>query len=332
MDYHSVIKNLLFRFEPEIAHSMALRLLKIVKWLGQLPAYEVSQPVTTMGLQFKNPVGLAAGFDKNAEYIDVLAALGFGFLEVGTVTPNPQPGNPKPRVFRLQKQQAIINRLGFNNKGVEHLVLQLKKTKFSGVLGINIGKNLLTPLDRATDDYLYCFQHVAPFASYITINISSPNTVGLRNLQQAEFLQPLLSTLKRAQKDFYQSTQKYVPLLVKIAPDLTLDELTELAMLLLAEKIDGVIATNTTLAREAILDSQYAQEKGGLSGKPLTQKTTEIVRILNTVLQDAIPIIACGGIFSQQDMAEKQQAGAKLIQVYTGLIYKGVELVKHLLS
>jgi dihydroorotate dehydrogenase len=289
-----------------------------------------SAPCTIMGLNFPNPVGLAAGMDKNGEYIDSLAALGFGFIEVGTVTPRPQPGNPLPRLFRLPKAQALINRMGFNNKGVDELVKNVKKTHFSGILGINIGKNFDTPLEKAADDYLICLHKVYAVADYVTVNISSPNTPGLRQLQQEDELARLLKTLKQAQQQLTKEHNKYVPLVVKIAPDLSEVELTSIANKLLEYNIDGVIATNTTLSRIGVEKFPHANEKGGLSGAPLLAPTTKIVQYLNVTLQNKIPIIAAGGVMSAANAVEKFTAGASLVQIYTGLIYKGPTLVKEI--
>lgn len=281
-----------------------------------------------MGLNFPNRTGLAAGLDKNGDYIDALASLGFGFIEIGTVTPKPQPGNPLPRLFRLTDHDAIINRMGFNSKGLDYVAERLKKTKYKGILGINIGKNRDTPLENAVDDYRIGFRQMAPFASYITVNISSPNTQSLRDLQHGDLLRTLLKTLKQEQA--LQSN--YVPLVVKIAPDLTLEELKNTAEILLAEKIDGVIATNTTLSRKGAENSPYAKESGGLSGKPLREQSTRIIRELAHLLQNKIPIIGCGGVFSAEDAREKLQAGASLLQIYTGLIYRGPALISELVT
>lgn len=280
-------------------------------------------PYELMGLSFKNRVGLAAGLDKNGEYIDALADLGFGFIEVGTVTPKPQSGNPKPRIFRLKKSEAIINRMGFNSKGVDYLIKQLQKTHYRGVLGINIGKNRDTPNERAVDDYLYLFHRVAPFASYVAINISSPNTPELRDLQHGDRLQNLLHTLKQEQQLFFQEQKKYVPIVVKISPDLLSEEIKKIAEIFLSEKIDGVIATNTTIERDGVDDPQ-SSEIGGLSGKPLSQHSTAMIQQLSGLLNKTIPIIASGGVVTRGDVQEKINAGASLIQVYTGLIYRGV--------
>lgn len=322
---YPLIKKILFQLDPETAHGIALKGLKISHRLGlsKLFPKAPSSPCTVMGLTFPNPLGLAAGFDKNGDYIDALASLGFGFIEIGTVTPKPQPGNPQPRLFRLTPEEAIINRLGFNNKGIDHLVQQVQKAAYKGILGINLGKNKDTPLEKAIDDYLYSFRRVTPFASYITINISSPNTPELRNLQHGDLLRDLLRTLKQEQAGFVATQHKYVPLVVKIAPDLTDEELRLIAENLLAEKIDGVIATNTTVSREGVKGSSLASEVGGLSGKPLTASSTEIIRKLHALLEGKIPIIASGGVMSAQDVRDKMSAGAALVQVYSGLIYQG---------
>lgn len=328
--YNPLIRKILFSLNPETAHTVTFSILRFLHTINIIKEFipTVSAPYEVMGLTFPNPVGLAAGLDKNGEYIDALADLGFGFIEVGTVTREPQIGNPKPRMFRLEKQNAIINRMGFNNKGVDYLIERLKKTKYKGILGINIGKNKDTPLENAVDDYLYLFRRVAPYASYVTINISSPNTEGLRSLQHGEMLSELLKTLKKEQKILEEFEKKCVPLVVKIAPDLTQSELEATAAILLNEKIDGVIATNTTLGREGVEDSVYVKESGGLSGRPVFVKSTQVVRDLARLLDNKIPIIGCGGIFSEQDAKEKIEAGAKLIQLYTGLIYQGPGLVE----
>lgn len=325
---YSMIRKLLFTLDPETAHRFSLQSLKWLQGAGLTGIFPKvpSSPCNVMGLSFPNRVGLAAGLDKNGDYIDALAALGFGFIEVGTVTPKPQSGNRKPRLFRLQEQEAIINRMGFNNKGVDYLVERLKKTKYKGILGINIGKNKNTPIEHAVQDYQYAMRCVAPFASYITVNISSPNTENLRQLQQGDKLSSLLHILKREQS----LLDRYVPIVIKISPDLTSDELKEMANAFLAEKIDGVIATNTTVARDGIADSEYVNEAGGLSGKPLAKRSTEVIQELHTLLNNQIPIIGCGGIMSSQDGQEKIAAGASLLQVYTGLIYRGPGLIQEL--
>ncbi len=331
MSFYPLLRPLLFCLKPETSHHFTLWSLDLAHRLRLLSccaaAKEVA-PRTIMGLEFPNPVGLAAGLDKNGEHIDALAALGFGFIEIGTVTPRPQPGNPRPRMFRVTKANAIINGMGFNNNGVDQLVENVKRAKYKGILGINIGKNSDTPIERAADDYLICLREVYALASYITVNISSPNTPRLRQLQSPQELDKLLGALKTAQRELAQTHQKYVPIAVKIAPDLEADEISEIAQALLRHKIDAVIATNTTLDREGITDHRYYQESGGLSGLPLKDKSTNVVRELNKSLLGCIPIIAVGGIMNANDAKEKIEAGASLIQIYTGLIYAGPSLVK----
>jgi dihydroorotate dehydrogenase len=285
-----------------------------------------------MGLDFKNPVGLAAGLDKNGDYINALAALGFGFVEIGTVTPRPQPGNPKPRLFRLPEHQAIINRMGFNNLGIDHLLTQVKHSRHSGILGINIGKNFDTPIENAADDYLIGLRKAYTSASYITLNISSPNTKNLRQLQQGDEIKNLISALKEEQLKLQQEHQRYVPLALKIAPDLTTDEITHIAKLLLEFEIDAVIATNTTVARNRIADHPLAHEAGGLSGAPVREQSTFVVRGLAAELNGKIPIIAAGGILTAADAQEKLAAGASLVQIYSGLIYRGPQLIEDIVK
>jgi dihydroorotate dehydrogenase len=294
---YNTIKKLLFHLDPETAHGFTLKSLKLGHCLGLtnfLPK-PPSSPCTFMGINFPNRVGLAAGLDKNGDYIEALASLGFGFIEVGTITPKPQDGNPTPRLFRVTEHEAIINRMGFNNKGCDHLVERLKQTKFKGILGVNIGKNRDTSIENAVDDYLYGFRALAPYASYITINISSPNTESLRALQQADMLKALLGNLKAEQAEFAKQ-KKYVPLVVKIAPDLTPDDIEDIAKILLSEKIDGVIATNTTVSRDGVEDVPYGNEVGGLSGRPLTSSSTAVIQQLSQLLRGQIPIIASGGV------------------------------------
>ncbi len=322
---YALIKPILFRIDPEKAHYLALNGLNLLHTLRLTKLFPSppSLPRKVLGLTFPNPIGLAAGFDKNGDYIDALAALGFGFIEVGTVTPKPQEGNPRPRLFRLSQQEAIINRLGFNNKGVDYLVERLRKKRFQGIVGVNIGKNRDTPLEQAVNDYLYSFRRVAPYASYITINISSPNTPGLRNLQHGELLGELLRVLKKEQALFFDKEKKYLPLVVKIAPDLTFDELKIIAETLVSEKIDGVIATNTTITRPGMNELPSAKETGGLSGRPLCSLSTTVIQDLARLLENKVPIIASGGLLSENAVQEKFTAGAVLAQIYTGLIYRG---------
>jgi dihydroorotate dehydrogenase len=280
-----------------------------------------------MGLTFPNPVGLAAGLDKNGSCINGLAALGFGFIEIGTVTPLSQPGNPGPRLFRLPQASAIINRLGFNNEGVDRLIANVRRARYRGILGINIGKNAFTPIARASEDYLICLRKVYEHASYVAINISSPNTANLRQLQGGDELDALLSQLKAEQDKLAQQFGKYVPIAVKIAPDLDSEQVKQIAALLLKHRIDGVIATNTTLSREGVENLPYGAEPGGLSGAPLRDKSTAVIRQLASELQGALPIIGVGGIMRGMDAAEKINAGAALVQIYSGLIYRGPSLV-----
>lgn len=334
MNYYPYVRPLLFKLAPETAHHTTLTLLKMAHSTGlnKLITQPVEhQPVTVMGLNFKNPVGLAAGLDKNGDYIDALAALGFGFVEIGTVTPRPQPGNPKPRMFRLPEHRAIINRMGFNNLGIDHLLEQIKQCQYKGILGINIGKNADTPIAKATDDYLICLSKAYPVASYITINISSPNTKNLRQLQQGEEIKNLLGTLKEKQAKLQSEFNRYVPLVVKIAPDLTPNEISHIAQLLLDLELDGVIATNTTISRDKITSHPLAEEKGGLSGSPVKQSSTAVVATLSDALDGKIPIIAAGGIMNAGDAEQKIEAGASLVQIYTGLIYQGPQLISDII-
>jgi len=331
MDIYQLAKPLLFKLDAEKAHDLTLKSLNLAEksgLLGLLSKPPACQPRTVMGITFPNPVGLAAGLDKNAAYIDGLAALGFGFIEVGTVTPRPQPGNPKPRLFRVTEAEGIINRFGFNNAGVDALVEKVQAAKFKGVLGINIGKNFDTPNEHAVDDYLNCMAKVYAHATYITVNISSPNTKNLRQLQEKDALSALLASLKHEQLRLADQHGRYVPIALKIAPDLEAEQVKEIANLLLAHKIDGVIATNTTLAREAVVGFNNAEETGGLSGKPVRDKSTLVIKQLAHHLQGQIPIIGVGGILSGQDALAKIEAGASLVQVYSGLIYRGTGLVR----
>jgi dihydroorotate dehydrogenase len=335
MNLYPLIRPLLFSLDPETAHEVTLKLLNAayVSGLGKLiyPAIE-DKPVNVMGLNFKNPVGLAAGMDKNGDYIAALAALGFGFVEIGTVTPRPQPGNPKPRLVRLPERQAIINRMGFNNLGLDHLLHQARQSSYKGILGINIGKNFDTPMENAVDDYLSSLRKAYTSASYIAINISSPNTKNLRQLQQGDEIKKLLAALKEEQIKLHVEHGVYVPLAIKIAPDLTSDEITHIAGLLLEFKIDGVIATNTTIARDMIPDHPLAHEAGGLSGAPLKDKATVVVRQLAAELQGKIPVIAAGGVLNATDAQEKLKAGASLVQIYSGLIYRGPQLIEDIVK
>ena len=335
MNIYPLLRPLLFSLDPETAHTQTLKLLKLAQLTGLSAlskASSVDKPLTVMGLRFKNPLGLAAGLDKNGDYIDALAELGFGFIEIGTVTPRPQPGNPKPRLFRLPEQQAIIHRMGFNNLGVDHLLQQVQLSPYSGILGINIGKNADTAIEDAASDYLLGLRKSYAAASYVSINISSPNTKNLRQLQQGDEIKYLLGALKEEQLKLQAEHGKYTPIAVKIAPDLNAEEIVHIAELLLEFNIDGVIATNTTLDRKAVQGHVHADESGGLSGAPLKERATEVVSGLAAELQGKLPIIAVGGIFSAADAQQKLQAGASLVQIYSGLIYKGPQLIEDILQ
>lgn len=326
---YSLLRNCLFALTPETSHHVSLDLIGAAERLKLTP-YLFSQshePVDVMGLEFKNPVGLAAGLDKNGDYIAGLGAMGFGFIEVGTVTPRPQPGNPQPRLFRIPQRQAIINRMGFNNKGVDHLVEQVQQSRYDGILGVNIGKNFDTPVENALDDYLICLRKVHPYANYVVINISSPNTPGLRDLQFGESLDQLLSGLKEEQQKLEKESLTHVPLVVKIAPDMNEEEVALVAGKLLSHGMDGVIATNTTLSRTGVEAFPAAGEQGGLSGAPLLTQSTAVVSQLADHLGGKIPIIGVGGIMQPQDAVAKMQAGASLVQIYTGFIYQGPTLI-----
>ncbi|MGO1061633.1 quinone-dependent dihydroorotate dehydrogenase [Acinetobacter lwoffii] len=325
---YSLARPLLFSLAPERAHELTLSLLKSSHKMGLMRQNVAAKPVTCMGIEFPNPVGLAAGLDKNGAYIDALAGQGFGFIEIGTITPRPQSGNPHPRLFRLPQAKAIINRMGFNNDGVDQLVENVKAAKFKGILGINIGKNADTPVEKAVDDYLICLEKVYNYASYITVNISSPNTKNLRSLQSGDALTELLETLKKRQLELAQEYQHYVPLVLKVAPDLDNSDIAFIAKQLLQFKIDGLIVTNTTLSREGVEGLEHAEEAGGLSGAPVFEKSTACLAAFAAVLKGQIPLIGVGGILSGADAVAKKQAGASLVQVYSGLIYTGPKLVK----
>lgn len=328
---YCLIRPLLFSLDPETAHDLTIHGLARAARSGllplALPKIAACAPRTVMGLSFPNPVGMAAGLDKNGACIDGLAALGFGFIEIGTTTPRPQVGNPKPRLFRLPQANALINRLGFNNRGVDHLIANVQRAAYRGILGINIGKNFDTPLERAAEDYLICWRKAYPHASYVTINISSPNTQNLRALQGAQALDALLAQLKAEQARLADQHGKYVPLVLKIAPDLELEQIQVIAECLIRHQIDGVIATNSTTAREGVTGLLHAEETGGLSGAPLREKSNVVIRTLHQALDGALPIIGVGGILSGVDAQEKITAGAQLVQIYTGLIYRGPDLV-----
>jgi dihydroorotate dehydrogenase len=327
---YSLLRPALFALDAETAHHFTLGSLKALHGLGFVrsgagtPAHCARE---VMGLSFPNPVGLAAGLDKNGDYIDALGGLGFGFIEIGTVTPRPQPGNPKPRLFRLPRANAIINRMGFNNLGVDHLVENVRRRRWQGVLGINIGKNFSTPIEQAADDYLACLRKVYALASYVTVNISSPNTKGLRDLQAAAQLEALLGALAAEREKLAQSHGRRVPLALKIAPDLEVPEIAGIAQVVERFGFDAVIATNTTVAREAVASLPHGAEAGGLSGDPVRAKSTLVVRELARALAGRVPVIGVGGIASAADAQEKIAAGASLVQLYTGLVYRGPALV-----
>ena len=328
---YPLVRELLFRLDPETAHDLALSSLARMASLhlsGLMAARVPEHPVQVMGIRFPNPVGLAAGLDKNGEYIDGLAALGFGFIEVGTVTPRAQPGNPKPRLFRLPEHQAIINRMGFNNHGVDYLVRKVEQAKFRGVLGINIGKNKDTPNERAVDDYLFCMERVYPLASYITVNLSSPNTPGLRDLQFGEPLKRLLSSLKERQQALATATGRKVPLLLKVAPDMTPEDIADVAASLLQFEVEGLIATNTTISRGPVAGHRYASEAGGLSGAPVRELSTATLRMFAEIVRGKVALVGVGGITDGSSAGEKVAAGANLLQLYSGFLYRGPSLIR----
>ncbi len=330
---YELVRPLLFQLNPETAHRVAFTALNTAYHLGLTPLLsgQVPQsPRRVMGLEFPNPVGLAAGLDKNGDYIDALANLGFGFIEVGTVTPQPQPGNPAPRLFRLPQAKALINRMGFNNKGIDYLLKRVRRAQFRGVLGINIGKNFDTPLERAVDDYLIGLRKAYPHAGYIVVNISSPNTPGLRTLQYGEALEQLLGALRAEQLRLKQEHGKYVPVAVKVAPDLDPEEIRTIADAVRTCEIDAVIATNTTVSRAGVEGLPHAAEAGGLSGAPLLARSTEVLRQLRQYVGKDMPLIAAGGIMSGADARMKIEAGADLVQIYTGFIYRGPALIREI--
>jgi dihydroorotate dehydrogenase len=325
---YSLARPFLFSLAPERAHDLTLSMLKSTYKLGLMRQKIDPKPVTCMGIQFPNPVGLAAGLDKNGAYIDALASLGFGFIEIGTITPRPQSGNPQPRLFRLPEAQAIINRMGFNNDGVDQLIENVKAANYKGILGINIGKNADTAVEDAVSDYLICLEKVYNYASYITVNISSPNTKNLRSLQSGHALTELLETLKKRQLELAEEYHHYVPLVLKVAPDLTETDIEFIASQLIEFKIDGLIVTNTTLSREGVENLSYGDEAGGLSGAPVFEKSTQCLTAFSKLLKDKVPLIGVGGILEGHQALTKQQAGAQLIQLYSGLIYTGPKLIK----
>jgi len=327
---YALARPFLFCLDAERAHDLGLTALETAYRTGLNPLLATkpaSLPTRVFGLDFANPVGLAAGLDKNGGHIDALAALGFGFIEVGTTTPRPQAGNPKPRMWRLPDHQAVINRLGFNNDGVDTLVRNVERARFAGVLGINIGKNKDTPNERAVDDYLFCLDRVYARASYVTVNISSPNTQGLRDLQEEETLKRFVGSLRGAQERLAAQHGARKPMLLKIAPDLSETELDGIASVLLAAPVDGLICTNTTIDRSGVAGVRHAEEAGGLSGKPLFDKATAVLRGMAQRLGGKIPVVGVGGILTGADAAAKIKAGASLVQFYSGMVYRGPELI-----
>lgn len=327
---YQLLRPLLFQFDPETAHELGfagLDLAARARIAGCFAAHPPGKPVETMGLRFPNALGLAAGLDKNGAHLDALGELGFGFIEVGTVTPRPQPGNPRPRLFRLPRAEALINRMGFNNEGVDALLAHLSRSRYRGILGINIGKNADTPIENAADDYLACLRKVYAHASYVAVNISSPNTKNLRDLQSAAALNHLLETLKEEQARLASAQGRYVPMAVKIAPDLDQEAIHAVAEQFLAHEIDAVIATNTTVSRAGVEGLPHAEESGGLSGRPVFEPSTHALRHLCQALAGRIPVIGVGGVFSGADAMAKLAAGATLVQLYTGFIYRGPDLV-----
>ncbi|MEC6822872.1 quinone-dependent dihydroorotate dehydrogenase [Photobacterium sp. NCIMB 13483] len=332
---YRIARSAIFQLDAEKAHDLAIQ--NFSRFTGTpldlfYRQHVPERPVEVMGITFKNPVGLAAGLDKNGECIDAFGAMGFGFVEVGTVTPRPQSGNDKPRLFRLIPAEGIINRFGFNNLGVDNLVENVKKSTYDGVIGINIGKNKDTPIEKGAEDYLICMEKVYQYAGYIAVNISSPNTPGLRSLQYGEALDDLLSQLKHKQTELAELHGKYVPLALKIAPDLDDQEIVQVCESLIRNNIDGVIGTNTTLDRTLVEGMDHCDEMGGLSGRPLQNKSTDVIRKMAIALNGALPIIGVGGIDSAMSAREKIQAGAQLVQVYTGFIYHGPRLVKDIVN
>jgi len=331
---YRLAQKALFAIDPERAHELALQGLRLAHrlgattWLRKHPGL----PIRCMGLEFPNPLGLAAGLDKNADYFEALGDLGFGFIEVGTVTPRPQPGNPRPRIFRIPQAQAVINRLGFNNKGVDHLVRRVQSHRFKGVLGINIGKNFDTPLEQAAQDYVHCLEKIYPYADYVTVNISSPNTQHLRELQTARSLDQLLASIGQCRQRLTEYHGRRVPIAVKVAPDLGMEAISDIARMVIKHRMDAIIATNTTVSRNGVEGLPHAAEQGGLSGRPLKPLADAALRSFRRQLAGEVALIGVGGISSGQDATDKLDMGADLVQLYTGLIYRGPALVGECLA
>ena len=333
--WYSFARKLLFQLDAETSHHLALKLLKLTacrqlteRRLAKFP----QRPVKVLGLTFPNPVGLAAGLDKNGDYIEPLQSLGFGFIEVGTVTPRPQAGNLKPRLFRIPEASAIINRMGFNNMGVDHLVEKLQQRRLPGIVGANIGKNSDTPLEKAAEDYCFCLRKVYPYVDYVTVNISSPNTPGLRSLQSGYYLNNLLTALEQARAELIAQGLTKKPILVKIDPDMPDEALSELVNIVLQHSIDGIIATNTTVNHRLVAHLPHGHEAGGLSGEPLFLRSTQVLQNLAHLLEGKLPIIAVGGILTPDEALEKLTSGASLVQIYTGLIYHGPALIREIVE
>jgi len=327
--FYALARPLLFALDPETAHNLALRFSGAAALFAARPP---ACPVRVMGLDFPNPVGLAAGLDKHAEHVDALAALGFGFLELGGVTPRPQPGNPRPRLFRIPPAQAIINRYGLNSVGVDQFISNLSRFSRKYVLGVNIGKNKDTPNEAAANDYETCLEKLYPHVDYVTLNVSSPNTAGLRDLQEKDLLSKLLSRIRTRRNALAEKHGRHVAVALKISPDLDDDAIRSVADVARRERVDGIVATNTTVSREGVSGLPFAAEQGGLSGAPLRQRSTHVIRILSQELKREIPVIGVGGILSGADAVEKLDAGAALLQLYSGLIYRGPQLVNECVS
>lgn len=323
--FKKIIQSFLIKLDPELAHSLTLKFLYLLSRCHLLKKVTINDPINLMGLTFPNKIGLAAGLDKDAECVEAWFKMGFGFVEVGTVTPRPQSGNAKPRVFRLEEHRAVINRYGFNSKGVDYLVKKLENNRFPGVVGVNIGKNKNTPIDKSFEDYEYCLNRVAQVADYVVINISSPNTPELRELQRETYLKDLLSSLVKTRDILAKSLNKKLPLCVKIAPDLTDAEIKQMAETFIECKMDGVVATNTTIDKSSVNTHLHGNETGGLSGQPVFEKSTAVVAKFHQALKGKIPIIAAGGVHDKQTYNAKLHAGADLVQIYTGLVY-GAEI------